>query len=328
MPPLSLTNPTDLIAAIPYLIGFHPRDSLVVVAVAQRGRGQTVRCSARCDLPAAASGAPAVAEVLIQPVRQVGADFVVLIGYGAPSRVTSCVDAVNQALAEADIELRDVFRLTDGRYYSYMCHEECCPAAGVPFEPKESLVPVTMVAAGLSACGDRAELAATLDPVTGAQRDAVGEAAQLIEDRLGSPDALCVLGIDAVRSATASAVDGCVSNDPRELAWLLVTLRDLRVRDEAWGQILPGNAQCHLRLWQHVFRNAEPAYQAAPGSLAAFAAWQCGQGALANLLLDRVLSTDPDYTMAALLCRALQYGIPPQRWREIVPQRSGGSDPA
>lgn len=54
-PPLSLRTPADVIAAVPYLLGFHPADSLVVVAL----RGKRVVFVARGDLPGPATG-PAV----------------------------------------------------------------------------------------------------------------------------------------------------------------------------------------------------------------------------------------------------------------------------
>src|SRR5262245_62608422 len=43
---LRVRNPGDLIEAIPYLLGFHPRDSLVIVGLA----GTRVSITARVDL--------------------------------------------------------------------------------------------------------------------------------------------------------------------------------------------------------------------------------------------------------------------------------------
>jgi hypothetical protein len=43
---LRVRNPGDLIEAIPYLLGFHPRDSLVIVGLA----GARVSITARIDL--------------------------------------------------------------------------------------------------------------------------------------------------------------------------------------------------------------------------------------------------------------------------------------
>jgi hypothetical protein len=50
---------------------------------------------------------------------------------------------------------------------------------------------------------------------------------------------------------------------------------------------------------------------AAPASLLAFVAWQCGDGALANVAIDRALDDNPRYSMALLLREALDTGTPP-----------------
>jgi hypothetical protein len=43
----------------------------------------------------------------------------------------------------------------------------------------------------------------------------------------------------------------------------------------------------------------------------AYTAWLAGNGALANIALDRATHANPDYPLANLLRRALQAGAPP-----------------
>jgi hypothetical protein len=50
---------------------------------------------------------------------------------------------------------------------------------------------------------------------------------------------------------------------------------------------------------------------AAPASLLAFVAWQDGNGALANVALDRALKDAPGYSMATLLRQVIAAGAPP-----------------
>ena len=52
-------------------------------------------------------------------------------------------------------------------------------------------------------------------------------------------------------------------------------------------------------------------YVAAPAALLAFVAWQSGDGALANVALDRALADDPRYSMALLLRQVITAGAPP-----------------
>jgi hypothetical protein len=94
-------------------------------------------------------------------------------------------------------------------------------------------------------------------------------------------------------------------------AWLIVALREVRVRDDAWARMDPEHRAAHLRLWSHLTRLARPGYVAAPAALLAFVAWQDGNGALANIALDRALLDNPRYSMARLLREALDSGAPP-----------------
>jgi Domain of unknown function (DUF4192) len=73
----------------------------------------------------------------------------------------------------------------------------------------------------------------------------------------------------------------------------------------------PGYRDAHIRLWTDITRHAQLGHIAAPASLLAFTAWQNGDGALANLALDRALADDPGYSMARLLRDALTAGFPP-----------------
>ena len=69
------------------------------------------------------------------------------------------------------------------------------------------------------------------------------------------------------------------------------------------------------RLWTDVVRRAQPGYGPAPASLLAFVAWQNGDGALANVALDRALADNARYSMALLLRDALDSGAPPSMAR-------------
>ena len=73
----------------------------------------------------------------------------------------------------------------------------------------------------------------------------------------------------------------------------------------------PAHHGAHRRLWTDVVRRAQPGYVAAPACLLAVTAWQGGDGALANIALDRALADTPGYSMALLLRDVLDAGAPP-----------------
>jgi hypothetical protein len=118
-------------------------------------------------------------------------------------------------------------------------------------------------------------------------------------------------GLAAVGAMIARYRGGGRFTSDYEIARITVALRDLRVRDDAWARMDPAHADQHLRLWIDVVRRAQPGYVAAPAALLAFVAWQSGDGALANVALDRALADEPWYSMALLLRQVITAGAPP-----------------
>ena len=168
---------------------------------------------------------------------------------------------------------------------------------------------------------DRAALAATIAPVTGPVASKMRKAtlrAERTAIRLvtrDGPRALYQRGLTAVQAAISTYRDGgSVSPDARH-AWLALVLLQLPVRDDAWARMDPGHRDAHQRVWADLVRRAQPGYVAAPASLLAFTAWQGGDGALANIALDRALGDDPGYSMALLLRDAISSGAPPSAAR-------------
>ncbi|RCV48928.1 DUF4192 domain-containing protein [Marinitenerispora sediminis] len=337
---LRLGTPTDVIAAVPYLLGVPPRaESMVLLGLDRAER--RVRFVSRCDLPAEPADAPRrLAARMVQPFARRGCDQALIVGYGRPERVTPWVDAVRAALAEVGVRPRDALRVHGGRYWSYLCpSSECCPPEGVAYDTDTSVIPATAVVAGLAVRGDGGARA-IVAPVRGAARTAMERATLRAEarcarmwapgDRGGRTSfdtALRVEGVRAVRAAVAEAVRGELTSDPDRIAWLGVVLVSLRVRDEAWAHIQRDRIESHVRLWTRVLRHVEPAYTAAPGALLAFAAWQQGDRELVEAALRRVHEAEPDYAMAALIRQALRQGVSPRTWRHFTPEWLDGASP-
>jgi hypothetical protein len=154
-----------------------------------------------------------------------------------------------------------------------------------------------------------------------ATRTAEEQAARLVArvaragQRASARRLIAVAGVEAVIEAVTSYRKGDPLPAGNALAWLSVMLRDLRVRDDAWARMDPDYKDAHLRLWTDLTRLARPGYIAPAASLLAFVAWQTGNGALANVALDRALSDNPGYSMAHLLRQAIDGGAPPSMAR-------------
>ncbi|WP_435819483.1 DUF4192 domain-containing protein [Micromonospora tulbaghiae] len=173
---------------MPYLLGFHPDDSVVVVAV----RGRRVVFAARGDLPAPGADPGPAARHLAHVVARQDADAATVVGYGPAARVTGVVDAIGDALTATGVVVLDALRVTEGRWFSYLCAEpSCCPPEGTPYDPAASQVSAAAVFAGQVALPDRAALAAQVSPLDGpvrlAMRRATGRARLRLAALTGRP---------------------------------------------------------------------------------------------------------------------------------------------
>jgi hypothetical protein len=314
-PRIRVGSVAGFLAIVPHLLGFRPARSMVIVGLdARRGR---VVLAFRYDLPDPPDPAVAadIAGHAAAVLRKRRIKTAIAAGYGPAALVTPVAESVGAALGEARIGLRDLLRVEDGRYWTYACQNpRCCPAEGVAFDAAAHPAAAALAAAGLPARPDRAALAASLAPLDGPAAASMARATERALLRAGGRPVVDA-GRAAVRAAIGSYRDGGRITDHDDLAWLTVTLQDLRVRDDAWARMEPRFRAEHRRLWTDLVRCACPPFVPAPAALLAFTAWQIGDGALANVAIDRALAADPEYSMAHLIGQALDAGLPPSAAR-------------
>ncbi|MFA1545852.1 DUF4192 domain-containing protein [Actinomadura chokoriensis] len=309
MAPLVIRTAQDAIAAVPYLLGFHPSRSLVVIGFEGRDHGT---CAVRLDLPAA-DAAGRVAALLA------GNGFArsLLLGYGPAAEVRESAAPMREALASAGVPVAEAIRVADGRWWSLTCDRECCPPEGTPYDISASALAAQATYAGHVALADRAELVRSVqpldDPVRAAMRQATARAERRHLARDPSPttveEDLAFLLVLLTHARTG------VRPTDDEVAWLGVLLADLRLRDEAWIRIDEEAPAADIAFWRDILRRVEEPRAPAPASLLAFAAYSAGDGGLANVALQRALDADPAYSMALILCEVINAGIPPSQLR-------------
>jgi hypothetical protein len=76
-------------------------------------------------------------------------------------------------------------------------------------------------------------------------------------------------------------------------------------------------ARDHLALWAALLRGAPDPQVPDTAAVAAFCAWQSGDGALAWCALDRCFELDPDHGLATCLAGCLARAVPPTGWQEV-----------
>ncbi len=322
-PPLRVGSPAAILAIVPHLLGFQPDKSLVVIGAGPPGR--RVHVAVRYDLPDppdTATAAGIAGDALGILTRQ-HLTMAVVVGYGPGALVTPLTDTLGPRLTSAELEVPDMLRVEDGRYWSCLCREPaCCPAEGVPFDAPAHPAAAAMAAAGRPVLASRAAVATTIAPLRGQAAEAMDEAARSAQARAralitGAPDSATARrrvegeGLRAVSEAIRAYRDGGRITSDDQIAWLAFTLRGLPVRDDAWARMDPAHCDAHRRLWTDVVRRAQIPYVPAPASLLAFTAWQSGDGTLAGAAIERALDADPGYSMALLLRDLTGAGVPP-----------------
>ncbi|MDF5755323.1 DUF4192 domain-containing protein [Spongiactinospora sp. TRM90649] len=328
-PSLTLSGPVDVLAAVPYLIGFHPTRSLVVLGLSgahPHPHGQA-RLTLRWDLPLSPDALDGYVPILFNE----RITHVIAIGYGPGPLVTPAVDRIRSLSHGADIFVAEALRTEGGRYWSYICQATtCCPADGTPYDVATSQIPAMATLHGMVALPDRAALEESVTPLGGAVRKAMRKATrramtnmigrfQSCRDADGLASEVVTDGIARVHAAVeAYRSGGRLSDD--DAARLGLALAVIRVRDEAWTSMGADGLRAHLALWHDLVRRAEPRFLPPVASLLALAAWRSGDCALADLALRRALAADPGYSMAVLLSQALNHMLPPDRLDDRIPR--------
>ncbi|GII81028.1 hypothetical protein Sru01_60100 [Sphaerisporangium rufum] len=324
--PLLLASPDDILGAVPYLLGFHPADSLVLIGFSGRGTRGRLRFTTRWDLPAP----PDAYDPLVPLLGREEVSHAILAGFGTGALVTPAVDEALRLLRAAGVEVIEALRAEGARYWSYVCtRPECCPAEGRPYDPVAGPVAVRATLNGLVALPGREVLEHAVAPVRGAARErmraATREAAALVRgallrcpDPAEAPGVFVSEGLARVRRSLRAFAEGGPPADD-EAARLGFDLAVIRVRDEAWTLMTDESQEAHIGLWSDLTRRLEPPFVAPAASLLGAAAWRRGDCALAGIAVRRALDADPGYSMALLLAEGLRQLVSPEVLRRRMP---------
>jgi Domain of unknown function (DUF4192) len=307
---IKLRRPDDLLAIIPYLIGFHPDEDLVVAYV----KSDRVKLTTRTDIPPE-SAADELAEWIDALAKREQVDALALVAYSAaPLAANRLLTRLMDRLG--DHQLTDVLYVGHGRWWSLTCGDECCPLAGTPYDLSTHPVSAAAVVAGLGVRGSRRELEAS---VSGPPEEELPRLLDLAEDLLAELepfDSRAAAG-ELLVSTMDSAIADESDLDERSCLLLSLLVTDVHVRDLAWVRISRSDAENHVRLWAGVVSRVPPALAAAPLCLLGMAAWVAGHGALVNCCWERVSQIHPDYSMGKLLADIGERGVPPSVWQDI-----------
>jgi hypothetical protein len=305
-PPVTFTarTPEDVLALVPVVLGFVPRDSLAMLTF---GAGHPFH--ARVDLPDDEAELPGLVDALLAPARQHRVRRAVFVVYTEDATLARrAARALEWAFERSGVEVIATLRADGERWWPAGGRLPGVPPWGVPYDVAAHPFSAQAVLEGRVLHGSREELRATLGPDAGLVTRVVGALADVAAD---PPGAAWVIALVERHSR-----DGTAPSDT-EVARLLRAMLDPAVRDAACSGLSRATAREHVGFWTDVVRRSPEPLLAGPAAVLALAAWQAGDGALAWCALDRCAEVDEHYPLARLVTRVLTDALPPEAWEEM-----------
>jgi hypothetical protein len=328
---IKLSSPSDIVTALPVLIGFHPAESFAVMCL--HGPRRRIGLTMRMDLPDPEHD-DVVAEDLAHRAERDGAATIVAVCYTEAPDVAGdlprreLMTALAGALKPRGIGWLELLLVRGDRWYSYVCTDKCCPREGTPVKgtPNSEMLALEARAAleGHAVLDSREELEATIRGPVAVREAALRASYQRIGESFfdevaarGADHALqCTL--ELARAAYERFLDGDHELPDDDAVRILVGLEDKLARDEllTWG--LDGHAKELLVFLSALARCALDENAAPICSALACVAYQLGNGALANIAVERALRCEPQYSLARLIDASLQAQIEPAEIRAMA----------
>jgi hypothetical protein len=332
---LLLSSPDAIVAALPYLVGFVPRESLTAVWIA----GRRIILTQRLDLEGRTADARAWTDVLWEHPAARAADQLIAVISTASEPSADLVGQLRDTSTHRVVQLRDVLVAHEGRWRSALCADRlCCPEQGRALDPRIQ----AEVAAEFTVMG-AAPLPGREDVVRSLARDtaAAARVARLMGPRAGSPSR-GRRAIEEWRDASIDVIlarllpgdrpgridsgvpDGNVPDadiPDAEVARIVRGMADVRVRDTVLWHLASkdsGSLQHCLGVLATCVRAAPDGYEAPIATACAVSAWLLGDGARAAIAVQRALQARPEYTLAQLVACSLGSGLPPATWRSAM----------
>ncbi|MEV0682171.1 DUF4192 domain-containing protein [Actinosynnema sp. NPDC050436] len=322
----ALTGVGDIVAAIPHLLGFHVRDSAVLVVVDDR---DTIVVTLRADLPEPRNFRRLADELFASLRHHPGVKTIIAVVVGDDGRSATEGPFLPLATRMEDnarhlgvgIVVVGVPAIAAGvRWFRYGIVGVDGP---VP-DPDGSLLHVVAAVNGNVTRAGRGELAGLVRPDPVAERD---RRAAMLADALDSAlrDAGTFRSRESARrrfqavdrevTRAADRAEGLTDDLVVELG---IALSDRRVRDWCAQFALGGSAPAAERLWQELARKLPAPVSAEAATLAAISAYVRGDGTLARIAVDSAMRAAGErHRLGQLIAHAIETGMPPEQMRAL-----------
>lgn len=300
----TISTPTELITAVPFLLHSQPESALVLIALSEG----VVELAIEVQLPTSAPSE--LGEEFLAPLRATSVDQLLLLAYlPTDYEREQGVIIAEQLLRHCEeiAPVKDFLIIHRGRWRSFLCKdEECCDPAGQALpDIASSQIAAEHVFQGLvmPPLSEQSKEPPRLDQLI---EEAHSEF-QRCEATLRSKRGVIAL----LRLITHFTIHGAI-DDERIAADALVGLSDIQVRDFAIGSHGDENLELHQKLWQALLEIAPPGFRAPVATLLALVHYEGRDSQAARSALERSLCDDPHYSLAHLLQKTFAAGWPPE----------------
>ncbi len=316
-----IDGPGDLVQIIPFLIGFTPQESLVIVVVQD---GDSL-LTARADI--AEMDSPGVVEDLMDHIWRQWPDADALLlaytedetaGWNLLGRCSACLPA--GAVRETIVVDGGIWQLPDGSQGAVLESGEVAAEAtrrGFHHLKSRADLEARFASAPSSAeLSRRVRQAEDALPAAGQSAAIVARMGQLLRESL--PDEEPSLHEAITQSPVNLTALGAIQ--------LAILVQSPPATDLAVLSITPENAHAHLQLWRSVVNRVPSFGTEYPLLVAGMAAWVAGDGGVASIALERSQATTTTIARLGqpdpqdLLRELIEQVVPPSTW----PQRRLG----
>lgn len=307
------TAPQQLLPAIPYLVGYHPSDSLVALFLRDDG---SVPVTARLDWDACRADPISAATAIVEPAQRSEPTRVLLAAVDPVHPDSEALAAAADVCVDSGLSVIWAGERVGDTWRGLDCAATGCDVHVLDDDAPPAVV-TQLVSQGHAPLADRHALTDQVAP----DRTPPADRPVAVERPHG-------VGIEAWRDELLrSCADILVRTEPlssSEVAVMAAGCRDIRVRDVLlWrltvgvDNVLVGWEQAWVVI-SEVLRRCSAEDAAPVGAVGAVVAWQLGDGIRATACLDRAWASDPSHSLAGLVRRSVGAGCPPSMWHQVM----------
>lgn len=324
-------EPEIVVAGMAHLLGFHPEESLIAVALSE-DPDHPVVATVRIDLPDLDAGEDqeAFVEVLTQPLAQMTSRSEALLliawSFSQGDRYVALLKALANRAAETGAVVVDALIVrpvpaTCGAptitWRSVRCGEQSSHRGVVNrvTSAHRRVAAQRLGRPGRPPVGSRTALEAELVPVQ-PRPDWVGPTGPI------PPGAVDVAAIHAVM-----ILRGLMTPTPADTTLLAHALSDVRVRDTVIWEILtcpPAVWETASHLMVSMVRTCSESVLPPVATCLGIMHWQLGDGVRAMIAIEQAMRVDPHYSLAQLIGGCINHGVHPAEWRRDLLQLQRG----